>query len=116
MTPQEIERQVATSSGASPAMINSFNTPNSMQKAQSFSQYTSVGRKRQMQGCASTTNLLQMKEGKKTAAQLLKEKKNMKLRNEILTKLEIEALPCNRLEHDYNVAQFNSLMVSFAQR
>ena len=53
-----------------------------------------------------------MKEGKKTAAQLLKEKKNMKLRNEILTKLEIEALPCNRLEHDYNVAQFNSLMVS----
>ena len=56
-----------------------------------------------------------MKEGKKTAAQLLKEKKNMKLRNEILTKLEIEALPCNRLEHDYNVAQFNSLMVSFTK-
>ena len=44
-----------------------------------------------------------MKEGKKTQAQLLKEKNNLKFRNEILSKLEIEALPCNRLEHDYNV-------------
>ena len=54
------------------------------------------------------------KDGKKvqTIQEQLRGFRDVQVRNEIIEKLEIDALPCNRLQHDYNEAQVNALMVS----
>jgi hypothetical protein len=64
----------------------------------------------------SSSNLLPRKrtalESKSIQSQLLASRET-RLRNDILQKIESEALPCNRLQYDLNEDEVNDLMVSF---
>ena len=101
-------------SGSNSGLANGLGTPN-MHRSQSYSHFGQMNRKRPgMPTVTAPAPQPQQRDGKKvqTIQQQLQGFRDVKLRNEIIARLEIDALPCNRLQHDYNEAQVNALMVS----
>lgn len=100
-------------SGSNSGLANGMGTPN-MARSQSYSHFSQINRKRPMSNVNAPPQQPQQKDGKKvqTIQEQLRGFRDVQVRNEIIEKLEIDALPCNRLQHDYNEAQVNALMVS----